>query len=106
MRGELGYPHPAYLLHEAVTWSPYHRQWFVLPRRISKDAYDEALDERKGANTIIQAAPDFSTLTHSTVGVSLRVPLGARLCVVPSVCRQSRLAGSPSLSPHSAGVVY
>lgn len=87
MRGELGYPHPAYLLHEAVTWSPYHRQWFVLPRRISKDAYDETLDERKGANTIIQAAPDFSTLTHSTVGVSSHAAAGSQtVCVVPSVC--------------------
>lgn len=26
MRRELGYEHPGYLLHEAVTWSPHHQR--------------------------------------------------------------------------------
>lgn len=68
MRKTIGYEHPAYLLHEAITWSPYHRQWFVLPRRMSKQPYDEVADEKMGANTIITASPDFSSIASTTVG--------------------------------------
>ena len=60
----------SYLLHETVMWSPYHKQWFVLPRRMSKDAYDENADERMGANTIITASADFKSIQAITVGVS------------------------------------
>ena len=79
MRHALGYDHPSYLLHEAVTWSPHRRQWFVLPRRISKEPYDEVADETKGSNVIIQAAPDWSRITSTTVGV--RAPPRRRRCV-------------------------
>lgn len=65
-------PSCRYLLHETVMWSPYHKQWFVLPRRVSKDAYDEAEDERKGSNTIITASADFKSIKAHTVGVSRR----------------------------------
>lgn len=68
MRKALGYEHPAYLLHETVMWSPHHKQWFVLPRRMSKDAYDENADERMGANTIITASSDFKSIKAYTVG--------------------------------------
>ena len=51
-------------------WSPYHKQWFVLPRRMSKEPYDEVKDERNGANTIIMASPDFKSIKAITVGVS------------------------------------
>lgn len=68
MRRELGYEHPGYLLHEAVTWSPHHQRWYVLPRRMSRERYDDVTDERKGANTMITAAPDFSDMKAQTVG--------------------------------------
>lgn len=68
MRSIMGYEHPAYLLHEAVAWSPHHRQWFVLPRRMSHEAYEEEADERRGANTIITASHDFSDVKATTVG--------------------------------------
>ena len=71
MRDAMGYAHPAYLLHEAITWSPHHKQWFVLPRRMSKSAYDEVVDEGMGANTIIRTSPDFKSVTRTTVGVRL-----------------------------------
>ena len=85
MRRALGYEHPAYLLHEAITWSPHRRQWFVLPRRMSKEPYDEVRDETMGANTIIQASADWSRITTSTVGVRVsceRARSCAR-CVAP-----------------------
>jgi hypothetical protein len=69
MRDELGYPHPGYLLHEAIIWSPHHKQWFILPRRMSREAYNDVLDEKRGANTIITANGDFSIIKHSELGV-------------------------------------
>jgi len=68
MRRALGYENPGYLLHESVTWSPHHRKWFVLPRRMSKTQYDEAEDERKGHNTIVVCSHDFSEIRSFTVG--------------------------------------
>ncbi len=69
LRGALGYDHPGYLLHECILWSPHHRKWFVLPRRMSKEAYSEERDEKMGANTLIIASHDFSDVTWATVGV-------------------------------------
>jgi soluble calcium-activated nucleotidase 1 len=70
MRATLGYTHPGYLLHEAVLWSPHHRKWFVFPRRVSKEKYDDVSDERRGSNMIIMASHDFKEVTSTTVGVS------------------------------------
>jgi soluble calcium-activated nucleotidase 1 len=69
MRTALGYLHPGYLLHEAITWSPYHRKWFVFPRRVSKEKYDDVVDESKGSNIVIMASHDFKDVTATTVGV-------------------------------------
>lgn len=69
LRGALGYDYPGYLLHETIVWSPHNRKWFVLPRRMSKEVYEEKLDEKKGANTIIMASHDFTDITWKTVGV-------------------------------------
>lgn len=71
LRRVLGYDFPAYILHEAITWSPHHKRWFVLPRRVSKDAYDEQVDEKKGSNLIISCSPDFSDIQTTSVGVSM-----------------------------------
>jgi soluble calcium-activated nucleotidase 1 len=68
MRRALGYEQPGYLLHESVTWSPHHRKWFVLPRRMSKTQYNEDEDERKGHNTIVVCSHDFSEIRSFTVG--------------------------------------
>ena len=78
MRDALGYTHPAYLLHETVVWSPFKGRWFVLPRRMSKEPYDDAADELRGANTIISASVDFKEFKTYTVGVREMGGLGAR----------------------------
>ena len=41
IRKALGYEYPSYLLHESCNWSPYYKEWMFLPRRTSKEAYDE-----------------------------------------------------------------
>ena len=68
MRRVLGYDAPGSLLHESITWSPHHRKWFVLPRRMSKTQYNEDEDEKKGANTIVVCSHDFSEIRAFTVG--------------------------------------
>ncbi len=68
MRAQLGYAHPGYMIHEAVVWSPHFRKWFVFPRRVSRDPYDDVTDEKKGSNTVIIASHDFSEVAATTVG--------------------------------------
>lgn len=68
MRRFMGYSHPAYLLHETALWSPQRQQWVFLPRRMSHEPYDDKVDERKGANTVITASRDFSVIDSFSVG--------------------------------------
>lgn len=63
-----GNPHPGYMVHEAVEWSAFHKKWFVLPRRISKESYDEVKDNERGANTLFIASEDFSDVKMVKVG--------------------------------------
>ena len=60
LREAAGCPYPGYMIHEAITWSPHRKQWVVLPRRVSKEPYDENEDERRGSNTVLFASEDFS----------------------------------------------
>ena len=62
LREAVGCPYPGYMIHEAITWSPVRHQWVILPRRVSKEAYDENEDERRGSNTVIFASEDFSKI--------------------------------------------
>eukprot|EP01138_Halocafeteria_seosinensis_P006723 gb/GECG01006875.1/.p1 GENE.gb/GECG01006875.1/~~gb/GECG01006875.1/.p1 ORF type:complete len:407 (+),score=57.47 gb/GECG01006875.1/:1-1221(+) len=68
LRGKMGYSFPAYLLHETAIWSNEMRKWVFLPRRMSKEAYDDKVDEKKGANTVILANEDFTDLQSFRVG--------------------------------------
>lgn len=68
MRATFGYQHPGYLLHEAIVWSTVHKKWFVFPRRMSFEAYDDVSDEKRGANTLITANADFSEFHKYTLG--------------------------------------
>lgn len=68
MRRQLGYEHPAYLLHETALWSAKRQQWVFLPRRMSHEKYDDVVDEKKGANTVITCSRDFSDIRSFEVG--------------------------------------
>ena len=68
IRRAAGYEYPAYLLHESCNWSDHHKQWFFLPRRASKEAYDEVLDENRCGNILIRADEDFKNIKVVTVG--------------------------------------
>lgn len=41
------------MVHESGVWSSVHNKWFFLPRRASKETYDDTLDERRAANVMI-----------------------------------------------------
>ncbi|GJQ72009.1 hypothetical protein Trydic_g3112 [Trypoxylus dichotomus] len=46
---------PGYMIHESGAWSSIHKRWFFLPRRCSKETYNETLDERRGCSVLITA---------------------------------------------------
>jgi len=59
---------PGYLIHEAVTWNPMTRKWYILPRRVSKEVYNDELDERRGSNVVIVANEDLNVMERHYVG--------------------------------------
>lgn len=62
-----------YVIHEAAEWHPYRQEWLFFPRKISIEPFDEQVDSRqRGANTLVIANEDFSTIRTLTIGQ--RVP--------------------------------
>ncbi|XP_061391567.1 apyrase [Musca vetustissima] len=53
---------PGYMIHESGVWSAYHKKWFFLPRRCSKEKYNETRDEYMGCNLLIMANENFSKI--------------------------------------------
>lgn len=68
VRSALGCDYPGYVVHEAIEWSAVHRQWFILPRRVSTQAYNDMEDERRGSNKLVIASEDFSSIEVREVG--------------------------------------
>lgn len=56
------------MIHEAVSWSPIRREWLFVPRRASKESYDEKTDEHRGTNILLTASENFKSISHTTVG--------------------------------------
>ena len=48
-----------YLIHESACWSEVHKRWFFLPRRESRERYDDVLDESRGSNLMLIADEEF-----------------------------------------------
>lgn len=59
---------PGYLTHEAAAWSDFHNQWFFLPRKVSREAYDAKKDETRCGNVLIKCNEDFTAMSFVTVG--------------------------------------
>ncbi|KAL1494556.1 hypothetical protein ABEB36_010136 [Hypothenemus hampei] len=55
LRESIGIYWPGYMIHESGVWSEVHRKWFFLPRRCSKEQYNDSLDERRGCNVLLSA---------------------------------------------------
>lgn len=68
LRKVTGTTYPGYMVHEAVSWSPIHRKWFFLPRRMHNEMYDEKDELNRGANTLLIADEEFKNIEHKTIG--------------------------------------
>lgn len=63
LRQAVGVQLPGYVVHESCVWSDVHGRWFFLPRKISKEKYDERTDASQvGANVLLAATPDFEDI--------------------------------------------
>ncbi|XP_041673324.1 soluble calcium-activated nucleotidase 1 isoform X2 [Cheilinus undulatus] len=68
LKSAAGIQPPGYLIHESAAWSDTLQRWFFLPRRASKEHYEETADERRGTNLILTCPPDFMDIRVSRVG--------------------------------------
>lgn len=68
LREATGTSNPGYLIHEAVRFHPALRRWYFLPRRVSTEAYNDALDEKRGANVVISTNEQFEDIKISHIG--------------------------------------
>ncbi|XP_034045592.1 soluble calcium-activated nucleotidase 1 isoform X2 [Thalassophryne amazonica] len=68
LKSAAGIEPPGYLIHESAAWSDTLQRWFFLPRRASKERYEEAADERRATNLVLSCSSDFQDITVSRVG--------------------------------------
>ncbi|KAM9744913.1 soluble calcium-activated nucleotidase 1 isoform 2-T2 [Menidia menidia] len=68
MKSAAGIEPPGYFIHESAAWSDTLQRWFFLPRRASKERYEETADERRGTNLALSCSPDFKDIKVSQVG--------------------------------------
>uniref|UniRef100_A0A096MG43 Soluble calcium-activated nucleotidase 1 n=1 Tax=Poecilia formosa TaxID=48698 RepID=A0A096MG43_POEFO len=68
MKAAAGIEPPGYFIHESAAWSDTLQRWFFLPRRASKERYEETADERRGTNLVLSCSPDFKDIKVSRVG--------------------------------------
>eukprot|EP00002_Diphylleia_rotans_P040221 TRINITY_DN9489_c0_g1_i1.p1 TRINITY_DN9489_c0_g1~~TRINITY_DN9489_c0_g1_i1.p1 ORF type:complete len:358 (+),score=57.85 TRINITY_DN9489_c0_g1_i1:157-1230(+) len=68
LRAATGTLDPGYLVHESAVWHEKQKKWYFLPRRVSKERYDEKEDENRGSNVVITADENFKSIKHFTIG--------------------------------------
>ena len=57
-----------YLIHESGAWSQIHQKWFFLPRRASKEMYEETADETRATNLLITSDSKFENTRVGRLG--------------------------------------
>lgn len=62
IRKAIGIEWPGYMIHESGAWSDVHRRWFFLPRRCSRERYNETRDEHMGCNFLISNDEAFQNI--------------------------------------------
>uniref|UniRef100_A0A182PRV7 Apyrase n=1 Tax=Anopheles epiroticus TaxID=199890 RepID=A0A182PRV7_9DIPT len=62
IRKSIGIEWPGYMIHESGVWSEVHRRWFFLPRRCSRDRYNETRDEHMGCHFLISSDETFQSV--------------------------------------------
>ncbi|KYK70010.1 apyrase [Toxoplasma gondii TgCatPRC2] len=76
MKKALGIQYPGYIIHEAINWSDKLNRWVVLPRRVSREPYDDVKDERRGSNKLLLCSEDFSNI--DVVDIETPLPVDPR----------------------------
>nr|XP_033818354.1 soluble calcium-activated nucleotidase 1 [Geotrypetes seraphini]XP_033818355.1 soluble calcium-activated nucleotidase 1 [Geotrypetes seraphini]XP_033818356.1 soluble calcium-activated nucleotidase 1 [Geotrypetes seraphini] len=59
---------PGYLIHESAAWNDNLQGWFFMPRRASRQRYNEKDDEQRGTNLLLQSTHDFTDISVSYIG--------------------------------------
>lgn len=54
------------MIHESGAWSNVHHKWFFLPRRCSKEQYNETIDETMSCNVLLTADETFVDIQVSS----------------------------------------
>lgn len=68
IRSAIGIEWPGYMIHESGMWSMVNRKWYFLPRRCSKERYNETRDEYMGCNVLITADEYFNKIDVIRLG--------------------------------------
>ena len=68
MRKATGTSLPGYLVHEAACFNPINRKWYFMPRRESKEEYDDVKDEERGSNLVIVMDEDMKKISSMRIG--------------------------------------
>lgn len=79
MRDATGTALPGYLLHEAVCYNPANKLWYFMPRRESKEEYNEVKDEERGTNLVIAMDEEFNVVSTKRYG-TLDLKRGTSSC--------------------------
>lgn len=56
------------MIHESGMWSAVNRKWYFLPRRCSKERYNETRDEYMGCNVLISTEENFNNVEVVNLG--------------------------------------
>uniref|UniRef100_U5EG83 Apyrase n=1 Tax=Corethrella appendiculata TaxID=1370023 RepID=U5EG83_9DIPT len=62
LRSAIDIQWPGYMIHESGVWSDDNKRWYFLPRRCSKDRYNETKDEFMGCNVLLSADENFTNV--------------------------------------------
>ena len=55
------------MIHEGARWSDVHKKWFFLPRKLSREPYDEIVDTEKCVNLMLCVGDDIDPSGESVL---------------------------------------
>ncbi|XP_011496638.1 PREDICTED: apyrase [Ceratosolen solmsi marchali] len=68
LREAINIEFPGYVIHESGVWSNIHHKWFFIPRRCSKEAYNDTKDEVMSCNVMLTADETFVNIEVTYIG--------------------------------------
>ncbi|XP_076300155.1 soluble calcium-activated nucleotidase 1 [Lasioglossum baleicum] len=68
LRQAINIEFPGYMIHESGIWSDIHKSWFFLPRRCSRERYNDDTDERMSCNVLLTVDENFVDVKVTEIG--------------------------------------